>query len=185
MAMSTTAPSPPSSPAYPPPSPQYPPRSPEYPPRSPAHPPRSPLPTSGDDSAWPLGVSDPSPRQVRESALEKMFRSLQAEGVASLYGSSYGIGFDRLVVHDLQKLNDGIEKMVTENEGSLWKKTENFGDHVVTSEWFPCVIISRLYSPVGPLAQLPHARTQQLCYTEWIREDDRYRATSAAWWRDF
>lgn len=156
----------------------------ESPRQSPEYTPSSPPSTSGEDSAWPPGGPDPSPRQMRESALQQMFHRLHAEGVASLYGSRYGFGFDRLVVHDLQKLNESIEKMVVENEGFLWKNVENFGDHVVTSEWFPCVMISRLYSPVGPLAQLPHARTQQLCYTEWIREDDRYRATSAAWCRD-
>jgi hypothetical protein len=147
-------------------------------------PPSSPLPASGRRSPGPLRKPDISARGLRESALEKLLLELQAGGVVSLYRSSYGIGFDRLVVHDLPKLNDCIERLVTDNEGSLWKKTENFGDHVVDSEWFPCVIISRLYSPVGPLVQLPHARTQQLCYKEWIREDDRYRATSAAFCRD-
>ena len=67
---------------------------------------------------------------------------------------------------------------------SVWEQSKDFGDHKTTTTWDPVGILKRFYEPCGSRDLDIPSSLNVIFYNEWLREDDRYRATAAYQCRD-
>ena len=127
-----------------------------------------------------------TPTELFKKALQEFLENLVEESVVTLHPGSYGLGFDRLKVYRLSQLNARLHKMVTENVDPVWEQRKDFDDHKTTTTWHPVGMLKRFYEPCGSRdTDIPNTSSfNVIFYSEWLRKDDRYRATETHHCRD-